>query len=307
MKRQHLLVGLVAAATLYAANASATATAPSTMLKQSLAEIPTSQAKDHSDKQENSSGRKTVQDRLIHSLVNLFDLESIAQRVAGSAWQNAQPEVRRQFASVLAFTVLDDWKPALLKQMRDDGFRVSITPLHQNGEQKTALFNFIMTTGDGHETPVTLQLAKQHVTMPAQLPTRSGKPPLVRVLEDDHWVVEDAVINGQSLVATYRDRYSAPLEHQKLAALTKALQHNLSSPVPSGFKPPQTHLRLKMLVEPYGRASDIEILRSTGFSTFDNFAVDAVRQWKFKAARRGTTPIRGYALQSINFQLSDNY
>ena len=307
MKRHHLLLGLVAAATLYSANASATATAPSTMLKQSLAGIPTSQAKNHSDKQENSRAQQDLQGRSIHNVVDLFDLESIARRVSGPAWQSAQPEVRRQFASVLAFTVLDEWKPELLKQVRDDGFRVSITPLHQNDGQKTALFNFIMKTGDGHQTPVTLQLAKQRIAVPEQFPTGPGEPPLMRHLDDERWVVEGLVINGQSLVDTYRDRYNPLLEHQKLAALTKKLQRNLSSPVPSDFKPPQTQVRLKILVEPYGRASDIEILRSTGFSTFDNFAVDAVRQWKFKAARRGITPIRGYALQSINFELPDRY
>lgn len=60
---------------------------------------------------------------------------------------------------------------------------------------------------------------------------------------------------------------------------------------------------LRILVTPQGRAGQVQVTRSSGSSLLDNAAVNAVRNWKFKPARRGDTPISGWASQSIAFQL----
>lgn len=64
-------------------------------------------------------------------------------------------------------------------------------------------------------------------------------------------------------------------------------------------------VKLKILVEPDGTAGKVTVVNSSGYSELDKAAVKTVKKWHFKAARRGDTPIRGYALQSINFNLRD--
>lgn len=64
-------------------------------------------------------------------------------------------------------------------------------------------------------------------------------------------------------------------------------------------------VKLKILVEPDGTAGKVTVVNSSGYSELDKAAVKTVKKWRFKAARRGDTPIRGYALQSINFNLRD--
>jgi protein TonB len=64
-------------------------------------------------------------------------------------------------------------------------------------------------------------------------------------------------------------------------------------------------VELKILVEPDGTAGKVTVVKSSGHRALDKAAIEAVEQWKFKPARRGSTPIRGYALQSISFKLPD--
>lgn len=60
---------------------------------------------------------------------------------------------------------------------------------------------------------------------------------------------------------------------------------------------------LKILVTPQGRAGQVQVTKSSGSSLLDDAAVNTVKGWKFKPARRGDTPIAGWALQSIAFHL----
>lgn len=60
-------------------------------------------------------------------------------------------------------------------------------------------------------------------------------------------------------------------------------------------------LRIKVLAN--GRAGSVEVTRSSGKAQLDEAAVEAVRNWKFIPAKRGDTPIDGFATQTIDFKL----
>jgi len=60
-------------------------------------------------------------------------------------------------------------------------------------------------------------------------------------------------------------------------------------------------LRIQVLAN--GRAGTVEVTRSSGKPQLDEAAVAAVRNWKFIPAKRGDTPIDGFATQTIDFKL----
>lgn len=62
---------------------------------------------------------------------------------------------------------------------------------------------------------------------------------------------------------------------------------------------------LKIKVLPNGRAGSVEVIKSSGKQALDDAAVDAVRNWKFVPAKRGDTPIEGFATQTIAFKLPE--
>jgi protein TonB len=62
-------------------------------------------------------------------------------------------------------------------------------------------------------------------------------------------------------------------------------------------------LRIKVL--PNGRAGSVEVTKSSGKQVLDDAAVETVRNWKFIPAKRGDTPIEGFATQTIDFKLPE--
>ncbi len=62
-------------------------------------------------------------------------------------------------------------------------------------------------------------------------------------------------------------------------------------------------VQLRILVLPNGTAGQVEVMRSSGHAELDQAAMATVRSWRFQPARRGDTPIKGYALQTIAFRL----
>lgn len=63
------------------------------------------------------------------------------------------------------------------------------------------------------------------------------------------------------------------------------------------------NVQLKILVMPDGTAGQVQVIQSSGHRELDEAAVETVRGWTFKPAKRGDTPIKGWALQTIAFQL----
>lgn len=63
---------------------------------------------------------------------------------------------------------------------------------------------------------------------------------------------------------------------------------------------------LKVLVSAAGLPERIELSRSSGSERLDRAAEDAVRRWKFVAARQGDRPVESWVLVPIIFKLQES-
>lgn len=62
---------------------------------------------------------------------------------------------------------------------------------------------------------------------------------------------------------------------------------------------------LGVVVDADGRASDVSVSRSSGFSQLDEAAVRAVRRWKFEPARSAGLPVASHVEVPVRFSLSE--
>lgn len=65
----------------------------------------------------------------------------------------------------------------------------------------------------------------------------------------------------------------------------------------------QGRVVLHVLVNPAGRADEVEIRTSSGYARLDDTARETVRRWKFLPAKRGSEPVAGWVLIPISFRL----
>ena len=65
----------------------------------------------------------------------------------------------------------------------------------------------------------------------------------------------------------------------------------------------QGRVVLRVLVNPKGRAEDVEIRSSSGHFRLDEVARDTVRRWRFVPAKRGDQPVPAWVLIPISFRL----
>jgi protein TonB len=61
--------------------------------------------------------------------------------------------------------------------------------------------------------------------------------------------------------------------------------------------------QLRFEVLPTGRVGSILVDRSAGHPDLDRAAVDAVRQWRFEPARRGSEPVAVWVTLPVRFEL----
>jgi protein TonB len=64
-------------------------------------------------------------------------------------------------------------------------------------------------------------------------------------------------------------------------------------------------VRLKVLVTPDGRPAQVQLEHSSGSTTLDGAALEAVRNWQFVPARRGQDPIESWVLVPVVFKLEN--
>lgn len=67
----------------------------------------------------------------------------------------------------------------------------------------------------------------------------------------------------------------------------------------------QGTVRVKVLVDQKGRASQVQVAQSSGFPRLDEAAAEAVRKWRFQAATDGTNPIMAWTQVNVTFRLTD--
>ena len=65
----------------------------------------------------------------------------------------------------------------------------------------------------------------------------------------------------------------------------------------------QGRVMLRVLVNPNGRADDVQIRSSSGVVRLDEAAQETVRRWKFVPARRGSEAVSAWVLIPISFKL----
>ncbi|HXJ80691.1 MAG TPA: energy transducer TonB [Candidatus Methylomirabilis sp.] len=61
--------------------------------------------------------------------------------------------------------------------------------------------------------------------------------------------------------------------------------------------------RLRVQVLADGHVGEIIVESSAGHADLDRAATEAVRQWRFEPARRGTEPVATWVLLPVQFQL----
>jgi protein TonB len=67
----------------------------------------------------------------------------------------------------------------------------------------------------------------------------------------------------------------------------------------------QGTVRLKVLVDTNGRASNVQVTQGSGFARLDQAAMEAVRKWRFVAATDGTNKIQAYTQVAVTFKLTE--
>jgi protein TonB len=65
----------------------------------------------------------------------------------------------------------------------------------------------------------------------------------------------------------------------------------------------QGRVLLRVLVNPGGRADEVQIQSSSGYARLDGVARDTVRSWKFVPAKRGAEPVPAWVLIPVSFRL----
>jgi protein TonB len=64
-------------------------------------------------------------------------------------------------------------------------------------------------------------------------------------------------------------------------------------------------VRVRVLVGEDGRPQEVTVGKSSGDAALDEAALEAVRYWRFEAARRNGLPVRAWAVVPIEFKLID--
>lgn len=87
-----------------------------------------------------------------------------------------------------------------------------------------------------------------------------------------------------------------------------AADHNPAPPYPyvarlNGW---EGVVHLKVQVEKDGRPSQVSVQQSSGHSVLDESAVQTIKRWRFRAARRGAVEISSWAIIPVKFSLIDN-
>lgn len=62
-------------------------------------------------------------------------------------------------------------------------------------------------------------------------------------------------------------------------------------------------VELRVRVSPQGRATELEVARSSGVEVLDQAALEAVRRWQFVPAQRGETAVEAWVVVPVQFTL----
>ena len=167
-------------------------TAPEAVVKSTVDEV-LSVIKQTRDK---SALRRLAEEKVLPR----FDFRQMTQLAVGPAWHKAKPEQRQALESGFR-TLLVNTYTGSLSQAAGGDRNVEIKPARQSGQNDSVVKTLI---------------------------TQSGKPPISidyrMENKSDGWKVYDVLVEGVSLVTTYRGTFSEEVKHSGIDGLIKVLE-----------------------------------------------------------------------------------
>jgi len=97
------------------------------------------------------------------------------------------------------------------------------------------------------------------------------------------------------------DQPGKPFSDTGIAVLRRVLP---AYPPESKLAGEQGSTILQVLVDEAGNASEVRVVRSSGFTRLDDSAVYAVKEWKFAPSTKGTTPVAAWGEMELRFNLN---
>lgn len=186
-----MALSLIAALSLVAASHAAN-TAPEALVKATVDEV-LSVIKQTRDK---STLRRLAEEKVLPR----FDFRQMTQLAVGPAWNKANPEQRQALESGFR-TLLVNTYTGSLSQAAGGERKVEIKPARQAGQNDTVVRTLV---------------------------TQSGKPPISidyrMENKPDGWKVFDVLVEGVSLVTTYRGTFSEEVKQSGIDGLIKVLE-----------------------------------------------------------------------------------
>lgn len=137
-----------------------------------------------------------------------FDFTRMTRLAVGRNWQQATPEQRealtKEFRTLLVRTYSSS-----LSQYRDQ--KIQVKPMQAAPGDDDVMVRTAILQENGPQIPIDYRMEK----------TKEG------------WKVYDVVIDGASLVTTYRGSFNDQIQHGGIDALVKTLQERNRSPQPA--------------------------------------------------------------------------
>ena len=167
-------------------------TAPDALVKSTVDEV-LSVIKETKDR---SALRRLAEEKVLPR----FDFRQMTQLAVGPAWHKANPEQKQALESGFRTLLVNTYTGSLSLAARGDR-KVEVKPTRQSGQNDTVVKTLV---------------------------TQSGKPPIsidYRMENNpDGWKVYDVLVEGVSLVTTYRGTFSEEVQQSGIDGLIKVIE-----------------------------------------------------------------------------------
>ncbi len=185
-----ILVSFVGAS--LAANAAAANTAPDALVKSTVEEV-LAVIKQTTDK---NALRKLAEEKVLPR----FDFKQMTQLAVGPAWRKANPQQQQALENGFRTLLVNTYTGSLTLAAGGDR-KVEVKPVRPSGDKDTVVKTVV---------------------------TQSGKPPIsidYRMENNpEGWKVYDVLVEGVSLVTTYRGSFSQEVQQSGIDGLIKVLE-----------------------------------------------------------------------------------
>lgn len=192
------------------------------------------------------------------------------------------------------------------------------------GVAHVGFFALLLTTGAVHigmpPPPVAINFVREiaEPVEPEVVPEAALEPVPTDIFVPDV-IVETSVLSPPTVTVT-----DVPPPPKAVATPTMARGSGEAAVVPPDFSADQLNnagprypsasrraheegtVMLKVLVAPDGRAQDLLVATSSGFSRLDEAALATVKRWAFLPAKQAGRPVSAWVLVPVTFELGDD-